>query len=80
MKCSKAKRRAEVAKGNCPICHVVFVVADSWCLWPCHRPRQLGLEAVVVTVGRRWGGGMYVPDGVDDARATAGLPRRCRGR
>ena len=49
--------------------HIIGVVADSWCLWPCHRPQQPVLEAAIVTVRRCWSGGMYVPDSVavDDA-------------
>ena len=52
--------------------YVIGMVADSWCLWPCHCPQQPVVEAVVVTVRQCRGGGKYVPDcpdGVDDAIA-----------
>ena len=52
--------------------HVIGVVADGWCLRPFHHPQQPVLEAVVTV--RRCQDGMYVPDGVDDAMATASLP------
>ena len=45
--------------------HIIGMVADSWCLWPCHHPQQSVLEAVVTVRQRR--DGMYVPDGIDDA-------------
>ena len=44
--------------------HVIGMVTDSWCLWPCHHSQQLVLEAAIVTIRRRWSGGMYIPDGI----------------